>query len=55
MIVKINKPITAKKIEEAEKLLRKQNKGLDAKKFSGTINWGKDAVALQKEWRNEWD
>lgn len=36
------------------KLLAKQDKGFDAKKFCGALKLKKDALLIQKDLRNEW-
>lgn len=40
-----------------EKMTRstKFNKGFDAKKFCGTVKFGKDALEIQKQLRDEWE
>jgi hypothetical protein len=58
MTVKVKKPVTKEKLEKAEKLLLKkrgQQKGFDARKFSGKLKgvFG-DPLVYQKKVRNEW-
>lgn len=36
------------------KLLEKQQKGFDAKRFCGALKLEKDSLSIQKELRNEW-
>lgn len=59
MVVKVKKPLTKKKLEKAEQLLkdkgRSKKKLLDAKKFSGKLKgvFG-DPLKYQKQLRSEW-
>jgi len=32
----------------------KSRKGLDAKKYCGTVKFKEDGLVLQKKWRSEW-
>ncbi len=58
MLIKIKKPVTAKKLAAAEKKLAaakagRKKKGFDAKRFAGTVKWPEDGVTLQRKWRDE--
>ncbi len=39
----------------AERLKKRSRKGVDVKKYAGTIQLKHDPVSLQKQWRNEWE
>lgn len=56
MIVEINKPVTAAKIEKASSLINKHNrKGFNAGKHVGKLkNVFGNALHYQKNIRNEW-
>lgn len=59
MVVRVKKPITKRKLEAAEKLLKSKGQGkkklFDAKKFSGKLKgvFG-DPLKYQKKLRSEW-
>ncbi|MEO7990344.1 MAG: hypothetical protein ABI663_12435 [Chryseolinea sp.] len=58
MIIKIKKPLTKAKLDQAEKLMTEKRgkvKGFNAKKFSGKLKgvFG-DPLEYQKKVRNEW-
>lgn len=57
MIITIEKNITTSKLSELLAKFQKFNvrKGLNVKKYSGKVNFGKDGLSLQKEIRSEWD
>jgi len=39
----------------AERLKKRSRKGVDVRKYAGTIQLKQDPVSLQKQWRNEWE
>lgn len=58
MIIKINKPLTKKKLDDAEQTLikkRAKKRGFNAKKFAGKLKgvFG-DPLEYQKKLRDEW-
>lgn len=59
MFIEIKKPVTARKLAAAKRKLaaagkKEKDKGFDAHRFCGKINWKGDAVEIQREMRNEW-
>ena len=57
-MVTVIKPGTAKrKMESLLKKLREGTgkKGIDAKKYCGTVKFKEDGLVLQKRWRDEWE
>jgi len=49
----LKKGTTKKQMELLTKKLS-QSKGVDTKKYCGTINLKEDALTIQKQMRNEW-
>ena len=39
----------------AKRLQKRSRKGVDVKKYAGSIQLKQDPVSLQKQWRNEWE
>lgn len=57
MILEIKKPITKAKIEKIRERLagiKTAKKAFNPAKYAGKINWGGDALEIQKNMRDEW-
>ena len=57
MVLIVEKNATKESIEKLWDMLIKARKprGVDVRKYCGTVKFNKDGLALQKEWRSEWD
>ena len=57
MVLIIEKNATKESLQKLwEKLLKMRKKrGVDVRKYCGTVKFSKDGLAQQKEWRGEWD
>jgi len=54
MLIEIKNPITKAKLEKARRALMSRKKGFNPDPFIGKIKWGKDALLIQREMRDEW-
>ena len=57
MVTIIRRGSTKEEIKAKLELLDedKKQKGIDLKKFCGSIKLKEDPMKLQKQWRNEWE
>lgn len=57
MVLIVERNATKASIEKLWKKLQEIRKvrGVDVRKYCGKVKFKKDGLALQKEWRNEWD
>jgi hypothetical protein len=55
MVTTIKKGTTREKIIDVLKKRKVKTKGLDLKKYCGSISLEEDPLEMQKKWRNEWE
>ena len=55
MVTTIKKGTTREKIRDVLKKRKAKTKGLDLKKYCGSISLKEDPLEMQKKWRNEWE
>ncbi|SHJ83389.1 hypothetical protein SAMN05444280_13328 [Tangfeifania diversioriginum] len=55
MVTTIKKGTSRKKIIDVLKKRKTKTKGLDLKKYCGSISLEEDPLEMQKKWRNEWE
>ena len=57
MVTVIQKGTSQEEIQSllAERLKKRSKKGVNVKKYAGSIQLKHDPVTLQKQWRNEWE
>ncbi len=55
MVTTIKKGTPLEKIRDVLKKRKAKTKGLDLKKYCGSISLKEDPLGMQKKWRNEWE
>ncbi len=55
MVTIIKRGSTKEEINSQLEQRNKKHKGIDLKKYFGSIKLREDPIKLQKKWRNEWE
>jgi len=55
MVTTIKKGTSREKIMNILRKRKSKTKGIDLKKYCGSISLNEDPLEMQKKWRDEWD